>query len=86
VVEYSQHAQEKGSFMLRLKIAEVAKEKGYSMNSLSRATDISFNTIKRLWKNPETGVTVETLAKIAKVLGVSINDLVEDVPEEKSHS
>lgn len=68
--------------MLRLRVKEVAQEKGYSMNSLSRATDISFNTIKRLWKNPHTGVTVETLAKIARVLGVSINELTEDVPED----
>jgi len=64
--------------MVRLKIKEVAQSKGYSMNSLSRATDISFNTIKRLWKNPHAGVTVETLSKIAKVLNVSISELTED--------
>ena len=62
---------------VRLRIKEEAQARGYSMNSLSRATDISFNTIKRLWKNPYTGVTVETLAKIAKVLGVSISELTE---------
>ncbi len=53
------------------------------MNSLSRATDISFNTIKKLWKNPYSGVTVETLAKIAMVLQVSISDLTEIDNEEK---
>lgn len=62
---------------VRLRIKEEAQRKGYSMNSLSRATDISFNTIKRLWKNPYTGVTVETLARIARVLDVSISDLTE---------
>ncbi|HZS78596.1 MAG TPA: helix-turn-helix transcriptional regulator [Ktedonobacteraceae bacterium] len=62
---------------IRLRIKEVAQEKGYSMNSLSRATDISFNTIKRLWKQPYSGVTIETLAKIARVLQVDISDLTE---------
>jgi len=62
---------------VRLRIKEVAQEKGYSMNSLSRATDISFNTIKRLWKQPYSGVTIETLAKIARVLQVDISDLTE---------
>ncbi len=67
--------------MLRLKVKEVATEKGYNMSSLSRATDISFNTIKRLWKNPYEGANIQTLARIAKVLGVSLSDLTEDVPD-----
>lgn len=62
---------------VRLRIKEVAQEKGYSMNSLSRASDISSNTIKRLWKQPYSGVTIETLAKIARVLQVDISDLTE---------
>lgn len=68
---------------VKLKIKEVAQQKGYSMNSLSRASDISFNTIKRLWTKPYTGVTVETLAKIARVLDVPISELTEyeDVSE-----
>ncbi len=64
--------------MVRLRIKEVAQEKGYTMNGLSRASDVSFNTIKRLWKNPYTGVTVETLTKIARVLQVEISELVEE--------
>src|SRR6266446_3343825 len=68
--------------MLRLRIKEVATEKGYSMGRLSRASDVSFNTVKRLWTRPYTGANVDTLNKIAKVLGVTINDLVENVPDD----
>ncbi|SRR6266851_5164897 len=68
--------------MLRLRIKEVATEKGYSMGKLSRASDVSFNTVKRLWTRPYTGANVDTLNKIAKVLGVTINDLVENVPDD----
>ena len=64
--------------MVRLRIKEVAISKGYSMNKLSRASDVSFNTIKRLWTKPYSGANIDTLSKIAKVLGVTVNDLIED--------
>ena len=63
---------------VRLRVKEVAQAKGYNMSSLSRAADISFNTVKRIWRNPYSGVTVDTLARIARVLGVSLSDLTED--------
>jgi DNA-binding Xre family transcriptional regulator len=66
--------------MVRLKVKEVAISKGYNMSSLSRASDVSFGTIKRMWRNPYSGATVDTLAKIARVLQVSLADLVEDEP------
>ncbi len=68
--------------MLRLRVKEVAESKGYDMSKLSRATDISFNTIRRLWKNPLEGANVQTLARIAKVLDVTVNDLLEEVPND----
>jgi DNA-binding Xre family transcriptional regulator len=67
--------------MVRLKVKEIAESKGYNMSSLSRATDISFNTIKRLWQHPYEGANIQTLSKIAQVLGVSIGDLVEEIPD-----
>jgi DNA-binding Xre family transcriptional regulator len=67
--------------MLRLRVQEVAKSKGYNMSSLSRASDIHFTTIKRLWTKPNEGVNVLTLYKIAKALGVSWCDLAEEVPD-----
>jgi DNA-binding Xre family transcriptional regulator len=68
--------------MLRLRIKEVAQERGFSMGKLSRASDVSFNTIKRLMTHPYGGASVETLNKIANALGVTISDLVENVPDE----
>lgn len=64
--------------MVKLKIKEIAEAKGYNMSSLSRATDISFNTIKRLWQKPYSGTNIQTLSKIAQVLGVSISELTEE--------
>ncbi len=63
--------------VIRLRIKEVAQAKGFTQNSLSRATDISLNTIRKLWNKPYSNVTVETLHKIARVLKVDINELTE---------
>ena len=71
-----------GDAMLRLKVKEAAQARGYNMSSLSRATDLSFSTVKRIWTKPYEGANVVTLAKIANVLGVTVNDLIEQVPDE----
>jgi DNA-binding Xre family transcriptional regulator len=68
--------------MVRLKVKQVAKEKGMSMGKLSRASDVAYNTIKRIYDDPDYSPTVNTLVKIATTLGVSIADLVEVVPDE----
>ncbi len=69
--------------MVRLRVKEVAESKGFNMSSLSRASDVSFNTIKRLWKNPYKEVTTTTLERIARALGVPTRELIEDVPDTK---
>ncbi len=50
--------------MVRLKVKEIARQKGISMGKLSRASD-------------------PTLEKLAKVLGVSTSELIEDVPDDQ---
>lgn len=68
--------------MTRLRVKELAEARGYNMSSFSRASDISFNTIKRVFRDPYTDVTRGVLERIAKTLGVSIGDLFEEVPDE----
>ncbi len=63
--------------MVKNRVKDVAEPKGYTMTRLARETGVSFNTIKRLWKNPTLGANVDTLTRIAKALNVSISDLIE---------
>jgi transcriptional regulator with XRE-family HTH domain len=70
--------------MLRLRVKEVAEAKGYNMSSLSRASDVSFRTIKRMWRNPHHEANTTTLHKIARALGVPTAELIEDVPDKES--
>jgi DNA-binding Xre family transcriptional regulator len=71
--------------MIRLRVKEVAKEKGFSQGELSRLANIDENTLKRIYRNPKAIVTTETLNKLAKALGVPATDLIEDVPDESQH-
>ena len=68
--------------MIRLRVKEVAQEKGLSQGRLSRLSDVDDNTIKRIYRNPTANVNTDTLNKLAKALGVSVHELIEEVPDE----
>jgi transcriptional regulator with XRE-family HTH domain len=70
--------------MVRLRVKEISKQKGISMGKLSRASDISYRTIQRIYNDPTYIPTIPTLEKIARVLGVSTGDLLEDIPDDTS--
>lgn len=67
--------------VVRLRVKEVAKEKGISMGKLQRDADIAYNTIKRMYKDPYYITTTETLGKLARALGVPPGALIEEVPD-----
>ncbi len=70
--------------MLRLKVREIAELKGYNQSSLSRASDVPIQTIRRIWRNPYYEVRLATINRIASVLGVPATDLFEDVPDDRT--
>jgi DNA-binding Xre family transcriptional regulator len=65
--------------VIRLRIKEVARKKGFSMGRLQRDADVAYNTVKRIYKNPYHVITTETLGKLAKALGVPPGELIEEV-------
>lgn len=70
--------------VVRLRVKEIAKEKGISMGKLQRDADVAYNTVKRMFKDPYYITTTETLGKLAKALGVTPGELIEEVPDEES--
>jgi transcriptional regulator with XRE-family HTH domain len=68
--------------MIRLRVKELAQAKGISQGKLSRMSDVDDNTIKRIYRNPTAIVSTETINKLAKALGVSTMEIMEDVPDE----
>ena len=61
----------------RLHMDEVRQQKGLSMSELSRRSGIDFKTVKELCRNPERNTTIETMARLAWALGVTMDALVE---------
>jgi len=67
--------------MIRLKVKEVAKQKGIGQGKLARMSDIDVKTMQKIFKYPTSIVTTETLDRIAKALGVDASELIESVPD-----
>jgi transcriptional regulator with XRE-family HTH domain len=73
-MQYSQ-----GGFMLGQNIKKVRQKKKLTQDTLARIANIPYTSITKI----ETGVikkpSVQSVAKIAKALGVSIDELMEGV-------
>lgn len=67
---------------VRLRVREVAEQKGMSRTRLHHASEVAYTTIRSLFKDPYTEVTITTLARSAEALGVPTRDLIEDEEEE----
>lgn len=67
--------------MVRLRVKEILQERHISMGKLSRLSDLSLSTINRVCNDPTYGPTLNTLERIAKALGVHVQDLFEEILE-----
>lgn len=66
---------------VRLKVKEVAIEKGVSQRQLSIRSGVTIKNIQKIYRRPYSVVTTETLDKLARVLGVDASELIESVDE-----
>lgn len=66
---------------IRLRVKEVAQERGISQGKLQRAADMDVKTIRKIYQDPFSIINTDTLARLAKALGVPSRDLIEDVDE-----
>ncbi len=65
----------------KIRVKEVAQQKGVSLTKLSQRSEVAYNTVRRLWRDPYTDVTLSTLQRLADVLGVDVRELMESVPD-----
>ncbi len=72
--------------MMRLRVKEVAAQKGFSMGKLRREAQISHNTLRTIYKDPYRRVNTATLDKIASALDVDVSELIESVPDDEAQS
>jgi DNA-binding Xre family transcriptional regulator len=67
--------------MIRLRVKEVAQGKGISQGKLQRRADMDIKTIRKMYRDPFVIINTDTLARLAKALGVPTCELIEDVEE-----
>ena len=60
----------------RLRVKDVLKEKGVSIGKLSRGADIPIGLARRMVNDPAYNPSGETLAKAARYLGVTVDELI----------
>lgn len=51
-------------------------QRGYSLEKVARLAELSLNTVVRLESGINKNPTIETLTKIARALGASVDDLI----------
>ncbi len=73
--------------MTKLRVNEVAKERGMNLSQLQRKADIAVRTARRYWFNTQSGnvtgeplkeISLEVLSAIAKALEVRVVDLISE--------
>ena len=64
-------------------IKQIADKKGMSLNKISHLADVSYPTIDRMSKNKTSSYNTEVLAKLCKVLDISISELLEVIELEE---
>ena len=57
-------------------IKQYRQDKGLSQDKLSKLADLSLNTVVKMELDESPNPTIETIQRIAKALGVSVDDLL----------
>jgi transcriptional regulator with XRE-family HTH domain len=59
-------------------IRKFRKEKNFSQDRLSKEAEVAYNTIVKIESGENPNPTVETLERVAKALGISIEKLFKE--------
>ena len=64
--------------MFAKKIRELRKKKGLSQDKLARLANVAFTTVVKIESGESKHPTIQTMAGIAKALGISLDELIKD--------
>jgi DNA-binding Xre family transcriptional regulator len=67
---------------VRFKVKEVAQARGFSQYRLQKESKIDMRVLRGLYRNAVPSATVDTLDRIARVLGVDVSELLESIPDD----
>jgi DNA-binding Xre family transcriptional regulator len=69
--------------MYTLKVRQVAEGKNIGIAKLSRLSDVSIISVRKMWRDVHYKPGLDTLEKIAKALDVRIEDILEYTPDDE---
>lgn len=69
--------------MYRLRVRQIAESQGISRTKLSHLTEMQYETINGIWHDTQRDISLTTMLKLARALGVEVNDLYEVLPDER---
>ncbi len=72
--------------MLRLRVKELAGERGLNRNQLQLKSGVTLPLLTRYWNNETRAITLDALERIARALGVKAVDLIEEIPAGREHT
>ena len=61
---------------ISVNLKRLRNKKNYSLEKVARLADLSLNTIVKIENGVNQNPTIETLTKIAKALGVGVDNLI----------
>lgn len=70
--------------MIRLKVREIAKQKGMSQTKLAHLALMDDTRLRMIYRYPDSehiNLTLQVLDRLAKALGVDASELIESVPD-----
>jgi transcriptional regulator with XRE-family HTH domain len=68
--------------LFRVRIRELAKEQNLKLKEVAERSGVNYNTVKSYVHSEKMAMAdVVSLIKIARVLGVSVEELVEEIEE-----
>ena len=70
--------------MIKIKIPELAKKKGWNATDLMRKGNIAYGTALRLARGEGDGITFEVLESLCKLFEVRVEDILEYIPNASS--
>ena len=64
--------------MLSENVKRIRRQKGFSQDSLAKASGITLTTLVKIESGTNDNPTLKTLKNLAEALEVTVNDLIED--------
>lgn len=62
--------------MIRIRLAEIAKERGKNMSQVQRETGLTMGMVRRYWNSDTESVKLDAIEQLCSLLGVEVGEML----------